>query len=153
MIVLVASFDIVVAVVFRFDIDGAVVLQSVQIILRWSVAPRAWTRKSFSYYFLFPVSKKETEDERCQVLTNYKKYRQHTCTYLRTLCIRQSIYTKNQTRIAHSFKLLYFNKKHNEEAHRYQKTQEKDCQKKEQQNNCCTSTPNSDRSVKHFFII
>ena len=82
-----------------------------------------------------------------------KIYRQHTCTYLRTLCIRQSIYTKNQTRIAHSFKLLYFNKKHNEEANRYQKTQEKDCQKKEQQNNCCTSTSNSDRSVKHFFII
>ena len=41
MIVLVASFDIVVAVVFCFDIDGAVVLQSVQIILRWSVEPRA----------------------------------------------------------------------------------------------------------------
>ena len=56
MIVLVASFDIVVAVVFRFDIEGAVVLQSVQIILRWSVAPRAkWTRKSFSCCFFFAL--------------------------------------------------------------------------------------------------
>ena len=55
MIVLVASFDIVVAVVFRFDIVVAVVLQSVQIILRWSFEPRAtqWTRNSFSCCFFF----------------------------------------------------------------------------------------------------
>ena len=99
---------------------------------------------------------KKTKCLKVSSINKLQKYRQSIRKNIRVyipLCIRQSIYTKNQTRIAHSFKLLYFNKKHNEEANRYQKTQEKDCQKKEQQNNCCTSTPNSDRSVKHFFII